>query len=155
MWAQAMLVSAVAAMGWWMLDAQNDPQGSERGVETARARATAESMATYRSAAVAFAHSHPAFEGELPADELPLPGWWRDAGEVHAWVEGRVVVVYLAGPGPKGLLSQMRQLSGGSILVGMSHRLTGTLQSPDEGDTGIPVPLSIPDGAPVWLGTRD
>lgn len=151
MWAQAMLVTAVAAMGWWMVDADGDA----RELESERARVAAESMATYRSASVAYARAHPSFEGELASESLSLPTWWRDTGSVGARVEGRLVVVYLRQRAPLDLLPQMRRLAAGSLLVGLAHRATGTLLSPDHGDTGIPVPASIPDGTPVWLATRD
>ncbi|SEK64451.1 PilM protein [Roseateles sp. YR242] len=151
MWAQAMLVSAAAAIGWMALDARHDA----REVEGLRSRSTAESMATVRSAAVAFSRAHPSFEGALAQGDLGLPDWAHPSPGIHARIDGRLVIVYLDGVAPPDLLMQMRRLAGGSMLVGQAHAATGTLMSPDLGDTGIAVSADIPDGAAVWLAARE
>lgn len=151
MWAQAILVSAAAAMGWWLVDSVPDT----RALAEARARVSAESMATYRDAALSFAQAHPGFEGELPNPLPTLPAWWAGAQGLTACVEGPLVVVYLTGNEARDVWPQMRRLSAGSMLVGVAHQASGRLYSPDHGDTGIALPASIPDGAPVWLATRN
>jgi predicted outer membrane lipoprotein len=151
MWVHAILVGMLAAAGWWMLEAMSDEQVTDR----ARGRTVAESMAVYRAAVVAFARTQPAFEGSVDDDMLLLPAWWHGAPGVRASVEGRMVAVYLDAPPQVDVLRQMVALAAGSILVGTARRATGTLQSPELGDTGIPVPTNVPDGAPVWLATRD
>jgi hypothetical protein len=70
-------------------------------------------------------------------------------------MQGRRVAVYLPGTPPVDVLRQMVTLAAGSILVGTASRATGTLQSPQLGETGIPVPADVPDGVPVWMGTVD
>lgn len=151
MWTHAVLVGVVAATGWWMLDALSGEHSTDR----ARGRVIAENMAVYRAAAVEFARARPAFEGPLDADMLPLPAWWIGDPGIRARVQGRWVAVYLAGTPRVDVLRQMVTLAAGSILVGTASRATGTLQSPELGDTGIPVPADVPDGVPVWLATTD
>lgn len=151
MWAHAVLVGVMAATGWWMVDALS----GERATDSARGRVIAEDMAVYRAAAVEFARTQPDFEGPLADDMLPLPPWWSSNPGIRASVQGRWVAVYLPATPRVDVLRQMVVLAAGSILVGTASRASGTLQSPEIGDTGIPVPADVPDGVPVWVATRD
>jgi hypothetical protein len=113
-------------------------------------------MATYRAAVLEMARAQPGFEGPVRDDALSLPAWWRSRPELKATVEGRLVAVYLGdGADRTGVLQEMLRLAAGSILVGLADRASGTLHSPSLGDTGITLPPEVPDGAPVWLATRD
>ncbi|WAC74563.1 type IV pilus biogenesis protein PilM [Roseateles sp. SL47] len=150
MWAQAVVVGVVAAAGWWAVDAALEVPVTD----AARARTVAESMAVYRAAVVAYATAQPGFEGSVDDGLLSLPSWWNGHPGISAVVQGPWVAVYLNRPAPVDVLAQMQRLSAGSLLVGVAHSASGTLYAPLLGDTGLPVPAQVPDGAPVWLGVR-
>lgn len=152
MWSFAIVVSVMSVFALFMTH-----QGaSDVSVDTSRSRALAESMATYRAAVVRLAREQPAFEGPVSPAALSLPAWWQAQPELKAIVQGRMVAVYVEiDDQRKGLLQEMLRLAGGSMLVGLANRASGTLHSPSAGNTGIAVPAGVPDGVPVWLATRD
>jgi hypothetical protein len=133
-----------------MLALQGD---GNRRVAAAQGWALAERMAVLRTAAQAWARSHPGYDGPLDVGLLDTPDWWRGDPELHALVQGRIVAVYASWPASHAVLSQMTRLSNGSIWVGTAEG--GTLHSPTTGDTGIAVPSAVPERAPVWLALRD
>jgi hypothetical protein len=152
MWAYAMIVALVSVFALFVTGNGEDAHA----VDSSRSRALAESMATYRAAVVEMARAQPAFEGSVSDGALSLPAWWRGRPELKATVQGRMVAVYVETVTDQaGVLEEMLRLAAGSILVGIANRASGTLHSPAMGDTGITVPSDVPDGAPVWLATRD
>ena len=113
----------------------------------------ADSMAVYRDAVVTWAREHPEFEGPVDREGPAAASWWRLPPGMKAVVSGRLVVVYVEAPLAAGLAAAVQRNAGGSLLVGEASG--GTLRSPAGGDTGIKLPPEVPDGAAVWLATRD
>lgn len=151
MWIIAVMAMAAAAFASFMAD----HQGSQRSLTTASAAELAQSMAVARAAGVDWAQRHPHRQGEFELSEIASPAWFRPHARLRVAIRGRTVAVYLVGERPPGLLAELLNLSGGSILVGIARRTTGTLHSPTAGDTQIDLPDSVPDGALVWLALRD
>jgi hypothetical protein len=152
MWAYALVVSVVSVLALFMTNSGED----DTLVDTTRRRALAEGMATYRAAVVEMARAQPAFEGAVSEAALSLPTWWQVQPALKATVEGRMVAVYVeTNDEQAGVLQEMFRLSAGSMMVGIANKSSGTLHSPSTGNTGITVPAGVPDGAPVWLATRD
>jgi hypothetical protein len=147
MWAYALVVAMVSVFAFFLGDAGQ--------AEAARSRTLAESMAVYRTAVLEMVRAQPSFEGPVSDSALSLPAWWQRRPGIEATVQGRMVAVYITGIEQGNVLEEMLHLAGGSILVGLASHDSGTLKSPLIGDTGISVPSSVPDGAPVWLATRD
>jgi hypothetical protein len=153
MWAYALVVVVVSLLLSAFAAGHAD---DARRVDTARSRALAESLATYRAAVLQMARAQPAFEGPVGEASLSLPAWWQGRPGLKASVEGRIVAVYVDTAVERAdVLQEMLRLAAGSILVGVANRASGTLHTPATGDTGIAVPSDVPDGAPVWLATRD
>lgn len=152
MWAYAVVVSVVSVFALFVTNTGVD----ETLVDTSRRRALAEGMATYRAAVVEMARAQPAFNGAVSEASLSLPAWWQVQPALKATVQGQIVAVYVEPNDQQaGVLEEMFRLSAGSMLVGIANQASGTLHSPSTGDTGIAVPAGVPDGAPVWLATRD
>jgi PilM len=151
MWIFAVIAVALAALVPPLFLSRLD---DERAVAASQARTIAEGMAVYRHSVVDWAHDHPLAEGLVDAAAVPTPAWWKRHPEVRAAVQGRVVAVYLSTEFP-GVLDEMLRLSSGSIWVGTASQASGTLHSPSMGDTGIRLPSSVPDQAPVWAALRD
>ena len=151
MWAFAIVVSVMSVFALFVTDSVAD----ENLVDASRSRVLAESMATYRAAVVEMARAQPTFEGDVSEAALSLPTWWQTQPGLKATVQGQTVAVYVVTNDRGSVLQEMLRLSGGSILVGIANQSSGTSHSPPTGDTGIAVPSGVPDGAPVWLATRD
>jgi len=151
MWAFAIVVAVMSLFALFTTDTGVD----QNRVDTSRGLALAESMATYRAAVVDMARAHPAFEGAVSEAALSLPTWWQPRAGLKAIVESRIIAVYVVTDEQDSVLQEMLRLAAGSILVGIASQSSGTLHSPSTGDTGIALPSGVPDGAPVWLATRD
>ena len=151
MWAFAIVVAVMSLFALFTTDAGVD----QHRVDRSRGIALAQSMAAYRAAVVDMARAHPNFEGDVSEAALSLPAWWQTRPGLKAVVQGRMIAVYVGADEQDGVLQEMLHLAAGSILVGIASRASGTLHSPSTGDTGITVPAGVPDGAPVWLATRD
>ncbi|WP_028101382.1 hypothetical protein [Pseudoduganella violaceinigra] len=126
--------------------------------------ASAESMANYRSAVVAYFRAN-----DLRATSVSLPTL-RSSGALRDWPllegpqatpwgnyrdAGGTIYVYATQLPRHDLTRQIVQLARNSVLAGSYRRGAPNLQSPVYGDTGIPLAalasLALPDGVPVWL----
>jgi hypothetical protein len=147
MWLLAILLVITTALGYGLQGAEDD----DSRLAAASAAAVAETMAAYRVAAIDYARSHPGFDGVLPETALVLPAWMRHNASLSCVVSAGTVAVYFGAGATAGVVDAMDRLSQHSLLVGVARRATGTLWSPNAGDTGIAVPRAVPEGAPTWL----
>lgn len=81
-----------------------------------------------------------------------LPGYIRDSNWTNV-ISGGTLFVYSTSAIQHNTLNVVYNKSMKSSLVGTKNATTGKLQSPNGFDTGITLPVSIPNNAIVILGT--
>jgi hypothetical protein len=118
----------------------------------------AQSMSAYRAALIAYARSHPEFEGSVPAQTLQallapnaVDPLWRNYVSPNASTPGSLVVVYASSASAAPAIAGIETLAGGSAFAGVS--LNGAVMSP--GNPAVPLPTAlasaVPNGVPVWM----
>jgi len=125
-------------------------------------------MGIYRTAVVRYFAEHDVTNMGVSTAALKsggyLPAWSRMAQQSTPLIwsnyrdAGGVVYVYATSLPPHNLGAELARLAHNSVLVGAYSTSSSFLQSPVEGNTKIPVSAlagkSVPDGAPVWIATR-
>ena len=103
-------------------------------------------MLVYRSAAAEYAKGNTAFSGVPPDAALNLPAWFSKPTGVVTLITAGQSYTYFYGEAPAGLPAALAERTQ-SILIGVNR--SGVLVSPSSGQTGVPLPSAIPEGAVV------
>lgn len=160
MWNVVILVLVMSlAGGYAALAERNAGAGQQQLVE-----ASAEGMANYRSAVVAYFRANDLRSTSVSLAALKASGalrdWPRlDSPQAAPWGNYRdaagTIYVYARELPRNDLTRQIVRLARNSVLAGSYRRGAANLQSPVYGDTHIPLTalasLALPDGVPVWL----
>jgi hypothetical protein len=160
MWNVVILALVMSLAGAYAaLAGRNAEAGQQLLVE-----ASAEGMANYRSAVVAYFHVNDLRATSVSLATLKASGTLRDwplleAPPATPWGNYRdaagTIYIYARQLPRHDLTRQVVRLARNSLLAGSYQRGAANLQSPVYGDTGIPLAalagLALPDGVPVWL----
>jgi hypothetical protein len=164
MWNFVVLAALIAATGVYA----NRNQQTLDAAQGSLAASTAADMGIYRSAVIDYFSDHDLTSTSVSTASLKsggyLPEWsrmyqqstpllWRNYRDADG-----VIYVYAASRPAQDLNAELAQLARNSVLLGFYRSGLPTLQSPVSGDTGIPItalsPMSIQDGAPVWIAMK-
>jgi PilM len=140
------IFAGIAALGgYYTMSNQirhpDDPPSKEQDL--------AVNMSVYRTSVTRYAAAHPEFTGTVTDANLVFPSWYQRHPQWTNQVSNGTVAIYPASLLPVSLATNIVKLSQNSMLAGVVHN--AALYSPVFGETGIPVPTNIPEGAPVWL----
>jgi hypothetical protein len=154
MWGLVFVFSMVTAMGAFMILQEARTPVAEQALDSR----LAVNMAFYRSLVLDHLRGHPIASGTVPDDVLAFPDWYmRHPAWRNEVLPDGTVVVYAASSLPPSLVTQLVEVSRGSIFAGQARRHPDgqtTLFSPRHGDTGIVLPALSP-GTVVWLARLD
>jgi hypothetical protein len=166
MWGVLIVLCVTVLGGWYGWPAER----RHEAVVLQQAGDQAGSMKMYRKAVVAWFKAHDVTDTSVSLAELKqagvLPGWSRLAtgSEAAAWTNyrdstGRIYIfpAAAAGAGAPPIIAELLAQSRHSLNVGIYRASDHTLWSPVDGTRIVLPPLGavIPDGAPVWLASRD
>lgn len=120
----------------------------------AKADVEATNYIAYRKAVLKYLESNPSFTGVISDASLTpyyLPGYIRNPNWTNL-VDGTTVYVYATTAPSNNVIDTVYKKSNESLLVGKKNSVSGNLQSMTGLDTGILLPVSIPNNALVILG---
>ncbi|MBB3122335.1 type IV pilus biogenesis protein PilM [Pseudoduganella violacea] len=160
MWNIAILTIMMAAAGGYTVLANRQAEVMEQHLT----EASAESMANYRTAVVAYFRKYNELSTSVSLSTLRDRHMLRDWAVLDAppsppWANYRdtngTIYIYAQKLPRREITSEIVHLSRNSILAGSYRIGSSNLQSPIYGDTGISLSAligkGVPDGAPVWL----
>lgn len=157
MWNFALLTAVAAMAGYYALLIE---QGGA-AVADARTAHLAAQMATYRSAVLTYARTHPGTPGQVAtADLMPLLPASFSAASAENWRNyidaSKMTYVFAATPLTMNIVADVIKIAGNPLQVGSFVARDGTMRSPVYGELPLPIPSAIlpqiPDGSPLWLG---
>lgn len=111
--------------------------------------AVAGNMLVFRNSVTSYAAAHPAVTGTVADADLSLPAWYKRNTSVSNFVSGGHSYVYYTGNDLAGLTSVLYNKTDHSSNVGTNK--SGALHNPKKGNTGIVLPVQIPDQAVVII----
>ncbi|WP_024677700.1 type IV pilus biogenesis protein PilM [Pseudomonas syringae] len=119
---------------------------AEQSAQSVDVSMIARSVLVYRNALAEYAYAHNTESGAVPDNVLDLPTWYARYPGVSGVISAGKSYAFFGSP-PPGLVSEMINLTGGSLAIGTAS--SGTLLTPSSGYVGVDVPASVPDGAAV------
>ncbi|HEY0586875.1 MAG TPA: hypothetical protein VGD52_12135 [Pseudoduganella sp.] len=160
MWNVVILALVMSMAGAYAALAERNAAAGQQHL----AEASAEGMANYRSAVVAYFQAHDLRATSVNLEALKASGVLRDwplleAPPATPWGNYRdaagTIYIYARQLPRREVTREIVRLARNSVLAGSYRRGMANLQSPVYGDTGIPLAalasLALPDGVPVWL----
>ena len=159
MWNVVILAMVMSMAGAYAALAERNAAAGQQQL----AEASAEGMANYRSAVVAYFQAHDLRATSVDLASLKASGVLRDWPLLEApatpWGNyrdaGGTIYIYARQLPRREVTREVVRLARNSLLAGSYRRGMANLQSPVYGDTGIPLSalasLALPDGVPVWL----
>lgn len=93
-----------------------------------------------------YAYAHSTESGAVPDNVLDLPTWYARYPGVSGVISAGKSYAFFGSP-PPGLVSEMINLTGGSLAIGTA--LAGSLVTPSSGNLGVTLPATVPNGAAV------
>jgi hypothetical protein len=167
MWNIFIITMMLAATGIYSSSAERSYEVAKQ----AAGRATAENMALYRNAVVAYFTANDFKNTNAPVSKLALPSWFTlNAGTTGAtWsnyrdASGVIYIFPMASPvtlpsasKPTNIVNEVIEVSQNSSLVAVYRASDATLYYPIDGKRIAAASLitqGVADGAPVWVATR-
>lgn len=163
MWNALIVIVMAALTGFYMMPGER----SQIAADNHEARVLAESMGLYREAVVSY-FSSPGMGGtSVGIDALKesgmLPAWsalYTRSGQ-SPWTNYRdsagIIYIFQERPAGPNIVSEVLQLSGNSMNVGIYRASDRSLYSPADGSRVVLTSAAgapIPDTALVWLASR-
>lgn len=146
------VIAVFAALGIYFTSVQIPRQ--EAAVASITADVSATNFLAYRQAVRNYIRVNPSATGTVTDANLAshwLPGYIRDANWTNT-VASNTLFVYSSSPVPSGTQLRVYQKTGETILVGTKSAATGRLVSQRGVDTGVVLPVAIPNGSFVMVG---
>lgn len=146
------VIAVFAALGFYFTAVQIPRQ--EMAVATVTADVAATNFLAYRQAVRNFVRDNPAATGTVNDASLStywLPGYIRDPNWTNT-ISSNTLFVYSTTSISSGMQMHVFNKTGENILVGTKNAATGRLMSQKGIDTGVTLPVSIPNGSFVMMG---
>lgn len=119
---------------------------SEQSAIVAENAAISGSMQVYKNAIVRYVELTPSASGAIPDASLSLPTWYSPFQGVSNYVaSGKVYVYYVGRPELAAVIANNTE----SLTVGINRG--GMLMNPRSGNTGIVLPVVIPESSVVIM----
>lgn len=146
------VVSFFIAITWAYLNHDDQAYPDFNGI---RAEAAALNMMQYKQSALSYYTANPSATGVIAASSLSayLPVGYIKNYDWTANINGGYVYVYTsdtAAASAPSLAGTLASKSGDSFFAGVNHG--GSLYSPSRGNTGITLPVAVPNNSPVLIG---
>lgn len=144
------LFFGATVMAYTVIDAPK----KEAAVMTIAADVDATNFMAYRRAVQAYLQINPSATGTVNDAALAgywLPGYIRDPNWTNV-IDNNSLYVYSTSVLASGTLEAMWKKSSENLLVGIKNSANGRLRSFNGFDTGIVLPLAIPNNAVVMMG---
>ncbi|KPY82910.1 type IV pilus biogenesis protein PilM [Pseudomonas amygdali] len=139
-WLAMVVITAVLGMVY------EKSHQAEHSSQTVEISLIAHNVLVYRNALAEYAYAHKAASGTVADDQLALPTWYARYPGVEGVIDAGRSYAYFGSP-PPGLVSEMINLTGGSVAIGTAS--SGSLVNPSSGNVGIALPATVPNGAAV------
>ncbi|MEE4678360.1 type IV pilus biogenesis protein PilM [Pseudomonas alliivorans] len=139
-WVAMVLVTAALGLIYDMNDR------ADRLAQSVNVSAIASSMLVYRNALAEYAYTHKAAAGSVADNQLILPTWYARYPGVDGVIDAGRSYAFFGSP-PPGLVSELINLTGGSLAIGTAS--SGSLVTPSSGNVGVALPTTVPNGAAV------
>lgn len=139
-WLAMVVITAVLGMVY------EKTHQSEQSSQTVEVSLIAHNVLVYRNALSEYAYTHKDASGPVADYQLDLPTWYARYPGVEGVIDAGRSYAFFGSP-PPGLVSEMINLTGGSLAIGTAS--SGTLITPSSGYVGVAVPGSVPNGAAV------
>ncbi|AVI83928.1 MULTISPECIES: type IV pilus biogenesis protein PilM [Pseudomonas syringae group] len=119
---------------------------AEQSAQSVDVSMIARGVLVYRNALAEYAYTHKAASGTVADNQLDLPTWYTRYPGVDGVIDAGRSYAFFGSP-PPGLVSEMINLTGGSLAIGTAS--SGSLVTPSSGNVGIALPATVPNGAAV------
>lgn len=139
-WLAMVVITAVLGMVY------EKSHHAEQSSQTVEISLIAHNVLVYRNALAEYAYTHKGSSGPVADNQLDLPTWYARYPGVDGVIDAGRSYAFFGSP-PPGLVSEMINLTGGSLAIGTAS--SGTLITPSSGYVGVAVPVSVPNGAAV------
>ncbi|KWS19979.1 pilus assembly protein PilP [Pseudomonas syringae pv. syringae] len=139
-WLAMVVITAVLGMVY------EKTHQAEQSAQTVEISLIAHNVLVYRNALAEYAYTHKAATGPVADNQLGLPTWFARYPGVEGVIDAGRSYAFFGSP-PPGLVSEMVNLTGGSLAIGTAS--PGGLQTPSSGYVGVTLPAAVPNGAAV------
>ncbi|BCS45800.1 type IV pilus biogenesis protein PilM [Pseudomonas amygdali] len=139
-WLAMVVITAVLGMVY------EKSHQAEQSSQTVEISLIAHNVLVYRNALAEYAYAHKAASGTVPDNQLDLPTWYARYPGVDGVVDAGRSYAFFGSP-PPGLVSEMINLTGGSLAIGTAS--SRSLLTPSSGYVGVTLPAAVPTGAAV------
>lgn len=139
-WLAMVVITAVLGMVY------EKSHQAEQSSQTVEISLIAHNVLVYRNALAKYANAHKAASGTVADNQLALPSWYARYPGVEGVIDAGRSYAFFGSP-PPGLVSEMMNLTGGSLAIGTAS--SGSLLTPSSGYVGVTLPAAVPTGAAV------
>ncbi|MBP1123208.1 type IV pilus biogenesis protein PilM [Pseudomonas syringae pv. atrofaciens] len=139
-WLAMVVITAVLGMVY------EKSHQAEQSSQTVEISLIAHNVLVYRNALAEYAYTHKGSSGPVADNQLDLPTWYARYPGVDGVIDAGRSYAFFRSP-PPGLVSEMINLTGGSLAIGTAS--SGSLLTPSSGYVGVTLPAAVPTGAAV------
>ncbi|MBN4180736.1 type IV pilus biogenesis protein PilM [Pseudomonas savastanoi] len=139
-WLAMVVITAVLGMVY------EKTHQAEQSSQTVEISLIAHNVLVYRNALAEYAYTHKGASGPVADNQLDLPTWYARYPGVDGVINAGRSYAFFGSP-PPGLVSEMINLTGGSLAIGTAS--SGSLLTPSLSYVGVSLPAAVPNGAAV------